>query len=394
MSLLALARNAREAFEVPRDILLGRYPEFVTGGPLARGDIPIFVFHSLEPVSFERRLRYLADNGYRSLSADELFYALMGATKVRDSAVALTFDDGRGSLYGVGLPLLKRYGMKGIVFLVPGRIPTGGGLPPTWPDVEAGRVPAARVLERETEAPLLSWVEIEAMARSGLFDFQSHTLTHARVHSAPEVVGFATPASRRGYDAFDTPLIEEDGRDLLDEEVPLGTPLLRSEPRTSEAMRFYETHELRQACQRAVRDGGGEPFFQTPDWEDRLRRLLEGRPVRGRRETPEEHERAIRSELLESKRILEERLGRPILHLCYPWHAAGPTARRLARDAGYRCGFGGKVPGVPIARAGADPLSVPRIGEDYLELLPGRGRARLSAILYQKWSRRFGGTVV
>jgi peptidoglycan/xylan/chitin deacetylase (PgdA/CDA1 family) len=389
MPLRALARNAREAIEVPRDILLGRYPEFVTGGALARGDIPIFVFHSLEPASFERRLRYLADNGYRTPSSDELFYALMGATKVRDRAVALTFDDGRGSLYGVGLPLLKRYGMKGIVFLVPGRIPTGGGLPSTWPEVETGRIPAAQVLEREREAPLLSWVEIEALARSGVFDFQSHTLLHARVHTSAEVVGFATPATRRGYDAFDMPLIEEDGRDLLGEDVPLGTPLLRSASRTSEAERFYETLELRQACQRAVRDGGGAAFFQTPGWESRLRGLLAGRAVRGRKETPEERERAIRSELLESKRMLEERLGRPILHLCYPWHEAGPTVRRLAREVGYRCGFAGKVPGVSIARPGVDPANVPRVGEDYLELLPGRGRTRLSAVLYQKWSRRF-----
>ncbi len=394
MPLRVLARNALEAIEVPRDILLGRYPEFVTGGPLARGDIPIFVFHSLEPVSFERRLRYLADNGYRTLSGDELFYALMGATKVRDRAVALTFDDGRGSLYGVGLPLLKRYGMKGIVFLVPGRIPTGGGLPPTWADVEAGKIPAAQVLERERQAPLLSWVEIEAMARSGVFDFHSHTLLHARVHTAAQVVGFVTPAARRGYDAFDTPLIEENGRDLLDEEVPLGTPLLRSEPRTSEALRFYETHDLRRVCQTDVRNGGGEAFFKKPDWDARLRRLVDGRTITGRSETPEERERAIRSELLESKRMLEERLGRPILHLCYPWHDAGPTTRRVAREVGYRCGFGGKVPGVPIARPGTDPLNVPRVGEDYLELLPGRGRSRLSAVLYQKWSRRFGRSVV
>jgi peptidoglycan/xylan/chitin deacetylase (PgdA/CDA1 family) len=394
MSLRTLARSAVEALEVPQDILLGRYPEFVTGGPLARGDIPIFVFHSLEPVSFERRLRYLADNNYRSLSADELFYALMGATKVRDRAVALTFDDGRGSLYGIGLPLMRRYGLRGIVFLVPGRVPTGGGLPPTWDEVEAGRVPAARVLEREREAPLLSWVEIETMARSGLFDFQSHTLTHSRIHTRPDVVGFVTPSSRRGYDAFDTPLAEQDGRDLLGEDLPLGMPILRSAPRTSEELRFYETAVIRSPCQAAVSQAGGEKFFERPDWEEELRRLVDGRRITGRRETPEQREEAIRAELRESKRVLEERLGRPVLHVCYPWHTAGPTARRLAREVGYRCGFAGKVSGVPIARPGADPLLTPRVGEDYLELLPGRGRGRLSTILYQKWTRRFGKPLV
>ena len=52
MPLGRIGRQAREAFEVPRDLLLGRYPPFVTGGPLPRGHVPVFVFHSLEPESF------------------------------------------------------------------------------------------------------------------------------------------------------------------------------------------------------------------------------------------------------------------------------------------------------------------------------------------------------
>ena len=64
MPLRRLARNAREVFAVPRDLLLGRYPAFVTGGALPRGHVPVFVFHSLDPVEFGAKLRYLADNGY------------------------------------------------------------------------------------------------------------------------------------------------------------------------------------------------------------------------------------------------------------------------------------------------------------------------------------------
>ena len=395
MPLRRLGRHARAAWaarEVPRDLLLGRYPPFVTGGPLPRGHVPVFVFHSLEPESFTRRLQYLADNDYVTLSAGEYFQVLMGTRPAPLGAVVLTFDDGRGSLWSIGQPLLRRFAMKGIVFLVPGRVPSRPGpLPPNWDDVEARRQSPDAILRRERgEGALLSWEEIGALARAGHLDFQSHTLMHARVHTAPHVSGFLTPDRRQGYAAMDVPLLEVDGQDRLPHEVPLGTPLLRSEPRMSEWPRFYEDAEVRRACVETVAEEG-EGFFLRRDWLSRLRRLVERRPVSGRLETAEERERALRRELVESKRLIEERVGQPVLHLCYPWHVEGPTARRLAREAGYRTAFGGKVRGAPITLSGGDAMSIARIGEDYLELLPGKGRADLGSILRRKWRRRLRG---
>ena len=65
----SFSRHAREAWEVPRDLLLGRYPEFVTGGGLPRGHVPVFVFHSLEPAGFGKKLAYLAPAMDRTLAA-------------------------------------------------------------------------------------------------------------------------------------------------------------------------------------------------------------------------------------------------------------------------------------------------------------------------------------
>jgi peptidoglycan/xylan/chitin deacetylase (PgdA/CDA1 family) len=387
-----LARQARDAFEVPRDLLLGRYPPFVTGGPLPPGDVPVFVFHSLEPDSLGRKLRHLADNGYVTLSGTEYHDILCGKKAAPDKAVLLTFDDGRGSLWTVGAPLLRQYGMKGVVFLVPGRIPPRGGLGPTDDDVRAGRASAEVVRARERNGgAFLSWPEIEALAAAGTFEFESHSLTHARIHVAPELAGFVTPGLRRGYAAFDLPLIDAEGRDLLGPKVPLGTPLFRSDSRLSESARFYEDPEVRRACVEAVAGEGGEQFFLRPGWEARLRRRLGGHAVTGRLEEPREYEAAVRRELDESKREIERRTGRPVVQFCYPWHVFGSTARRLVGEVGYRIAFCGKVRGVPITRPGGDLLRIARVGEDYVERLPGRGREDLSLILRRKWTRRREG---
>ena len=94
-----------------------------------------------------------------------------------------------------------------------------------------------------------------------------------------------------------------------------------------------------------------------------LQRLVPGDRVPGTWEAPAERDRAIHHELLESKRLIEERTGQEVIHLCYPWHVSGPTARRLAREVGYRTAFGGKVPGTPLTMPGGDPHSIARIGE-------------------------------
>ena len=198
-----------------------------------------------------------------------------------------------------------------------------------------------------------------------------------------------TPHTRVGYDAFDQPLVRDGERDLLGSDVALGTPLLRSEPRTSDALRFFEEPELRAAAVAAVADAGGAAFFERPDWEPRLRALVAARSVRGRLETGDEQQAAIRHELAEARRAIAERTGRPVVHLCYPWHVAGRVARRLAAEAGYETAFCGKVRGVPITRPGGDPLAIARLGEDYVELLPGSGRGSLPELLRRKWTRRF-----
>ncbi|HVO09966.1 MAG TPA: polysaccharide deacetylase family protein [Vicinamibacteria bacterium] len=391
MPLRRLSKGVAEAWEVPRDLLLRRYPRFVTGGPLEPDEIPVFAFHGAEPEDFGRKLDHLARNGYVTLSTDEYVAVLRRQRPAPGRAVLLTFDDGRGSFWSVASPLLARHGMKATVFLVPGRMRSRPALGPRLDDAAAASLPREALLRETGEGALMSWQEVEALARTGLFDFQSHTLLHARVHVAPRLAGFVTPVSQRGYAAFDQPLVAERDRDLLGEEVALGTPLLASAPRTSDSPRFLEDPAVRRACVELVAEEGAEAFFARTDWERRLRQALRGTQIRGRAESEEERTAAIRRELGESRQRIEQHTGGRVVHLCYPWHTAGALARRLAAEAGYETAFCGKVEGVPVTRPGGDLERLARIGEDFVELLPGRGRATLAQVLRRKWARRFGG---
>jgi len=61
-------------------------------------------------------------NNYRTLKADELHDLITEKKKYKKKVVALTFDGGLRSLWSVAYPILKKYGLNAISFIVPFRL--------------------------------------------------------------------------------------------------------------------------------------------------------------------------------------------------------------------------------------------------------------------------------
>ena len=77
-SMNDFGRLLRTAMRVSRT----RYPGFIFGLPVARGEIPIFTYHDVETQVFARDLEFLHANGYRTLSLDESrSLSVLNATK-------------------------------------------------------------------------------------------------------------------------------------------------------------------------------------------------------------------------------------------------------------------------------------------------------------------------
>jgi|GEM_PF-4218442 len=68
-----LRKNLREISLEAGSFRNGIYPDFVKSSSPApfKNHIPVFMFHSIKPKIFEEQLKFLAENGYRTITCDE-----------------------------------------------------------------------------------------------------------------------------------------------------------------------------------------------------------------------------------------------------------------------------------------------------------------------------------
>ena len=127
--------------------------------------VPVLNYHQVEqkngnpltlwPDQFEAQMAYLADEGYTTITIDEMMDALENGTPLPEKPVIITFDDGYADNYEYAYPILKKYGFKATIFLI-------YDFTNTYPNY-------------------LTWEQINEMKDSGLIHFESHTMTHANL---------------------------------------------------------------------------------------------------------------------------------------------------------------------------------------------------------------------
>ena len=380
-------------------LLVRRYPDFVLRrqpAPLC-GEIPVFTFHSVEPVSFKEKLDFLAGNHYRTLNGEEFRAAIAGEIELPKNSVLLTFDDGAASLWTVAFPLLRKYGFRAVSFLISGCIPDHAPDTPTVLDYQRKKASASELAAREHgHDPLCSWEEIGEMHRSGVIDFQSHTLYHHRICVSSRLVDFIHPRFDVHFHSnVNVPAYRVEGKLNFSRQMAWGTPLYRYQPRMGGLPQYFDDERIRAFCVEYVARQGGIKFFAHKDWRRRLwavhRRARQAQD-NGSFESPAEQEEAIFEDLSISKEMIERRLpGKVVDQLCYPWFIGSPLAVEQSRRAGYRVNYWGVVAGRRTNRMGDDLFHVPRLDERYIFRLPGKGRKSLREILSTKMRNHFPG---
>lgn len=146
--------------------------------------IPVLLYHKISnprpdtrirgaftpPQRFARQMAYLKKRGFVFYTASELIKHFEQNGQFPKGGVALTFDDGWKDNYLNAFPVLKQFGIKATIFIIPSSI---------------GQMSSGATAEGEQPHEHMSEAEIMEMSRAGI-EFGSHTMTHQLLNQIPE----------------------------------------------------------------------------------------------------------------------------------------------------------------------------------------------------------------
>jgi len=201
--------------------------------------IPILTYHRfaqdcpsplcMPAAAFRAQMRYLKDNRYHVLTADELLAFVQHRRPLPPRSVLITIDDGYRSVYEIAYPILREFDFSAVLFIYTELI-----------DVS----PIA-----------LTWNQLAEMRRNG-FDVGSHTIRHSDLTLPREGESGAEFAAR-----VDSELVGS--KQVLDRRLGQDTWLLaypygNYDPKVV-ASSQRAGYKLAMSVKR-----GGNPFFANP----------------------------------------------------------------------------------------------------------------------------------
>ena len=215
--------------------------ELNLGGLSADGfqTIPILTYHRFaedcnSPLcmpgsTFERQMRYLKENGYHVITAEELSAFLDYRSGLPQKSVLITMDDGYRSVYNIAYPILQKYGYKATLF------------------VYTSFVGVSKMA--------ITWNQLKEMKADG-FTIGSHTINHSDLTQPKEGETEQAHLARVKEELFGS-------KKVIDRKLGQETHFL------AYPFGFYDQRSIQIARQAGYKYAmsvkrGGNPFFANP----------------------------------------------------------------------------------------------------------------------------------
>jgi peptidoglycan/xylan/chitin deacetylase (PgdA/CDA1 family) len=286
---------------------------------------------SIPPTIFEDQLRALSSKGYQTVSVSELIDFLSGKTLPAEKPLMLSFDDGFLDFFHHAFPLLKKLGMKAVVFLVPDWMNDADDLSVSETlakGIEKTSLDqTVRLAQRGDKKFFLNWAMAREMAKSGLVEFGSHTMSHR--------IGFISGALRK-FVTSDSAHWKYEA--LYGGAVHPGYPIF--ERASDVAIRCFlprkdAVAKLAYFCQMRMKDKN----IAGAQLESVLRKHALTLGPLGDFEGERDARDRVLNDFKSSKAIIEQRLGTQCQSLCWPFGDYSDMAMEMAEEAGYKLAF-------------------------------------------------------
>lgn len=148
--------------------------------------IPVVMYHHISetdrelnvyPGLFDDHLRLLSRKGWKTLDGEEFLYFIENRNERPKKCVLLTFDDGFADNYVFAYPLLRKHGMKAMIFVATGFVDDRQIKRDGFVSLSHNDAWELAFTERRSEV-ICTWDELREMQREGVFDVQAHGASH------------------------------------------------------------------------------------------------------------------------------------------------------------------------------------------------------------------------
>jgi peptidoglycan/xylan/chitin deacetylase (PgdA/CDA1 family) len=278
---------------------------------------------------FETFCKFLGKEGYQAVFFEDWYAIQNDPSKDSKKKIILSFDDGYLDNWVYVYPILKKYNLKGTIFINPEFVDPSANVRANLEDVWTGK----RTMNELQSLGFLNWPEIQAMDAGGVMDIQSHSMSHNFYFRSDKIKDIYTGQPNYDWLAwFHKPerkpfYVTEDQRSF----VPDGYPVFEF-GRALGLRRYFPNEEMIEFAVKLYDSKSTEQEKSSIISE--LNEKIKEFP--GRFETDEEMEQRYRYELFESKRILEEKLNKKVEFLCWPGGGYNELSINLSIEAGYK----------------------------------------------------------
>ncbi|EDP69733.1 predicted xylanase/chitin deacetylase [Flavobacteriales bacterium ALC-1] len=333
---------------------------------------------------FENFCKHLVKNNYETVSLDEWFDNKKNPTSKKQ--VVITFDDGYLDNWVYAYPILKKYNLKGTIFVNPEFIDESIEVRTNLDDVWDKKIQKNQL----TPLGFVNWAELKAMDASGVMDIQSHSMSHNFYFQSNQIKDIYT--GQPNYDWMSW--IKKPNRkpyyntEKQDHFTPKGTPIFDF-GRALALRRYFPDEELVKYATELYSSNNGK--IDKASLINKLNDKLSLYP--GTYESDEDMEKRYQYEIFESKRILEEKLNKTIDYFCWPGGGYNKLSVDLCIAAGYKAStasFNNK----PYAKDYSDYKKIKRVSmTSFISTSKGNYYAKRSNFLVNLFKSHEGKTL-